>query len=385
MRQTPVTDNDPWALNFAPLPGSGPGPRRQGFSTSPNPDTSETDARVRALEHAIKSLEKRIVGDGIRLGRFLFQSQEDLRIWITAHLANHRFGLFLDGVSIFDLLAQAHTDSQDNMAHLYNSQKNGFETVYESRVISSMQNLFPNLFGKSNADGMDTSKMLPAIQTSDKWNSNGVTGLQLQVERELPNVDLQFRNAIAATFEDSPEAKDLALELLYRSKKFALDLCNFIQRDHDFWRHKGYSKTESWELTCLSVRRVYEDIHIVRVVGRDSRDLKNPTLTATQILWATLRSHLVMDEYSRRNFFEHPSISAVIARHLASHHVRPDDALESKLRKLDDRVTAIAKKLDSVESRLAVLESKNEVTPPRKGRRGGNYPRMAANRKFKIN
>jgi hypothetical protein len=131
MRQTPVTDNDPWALNFAPLPGSGPGPRRQGFSTSPNPDTSETDARVRALEHAIKSLEKRIVGDGIRLGRFLFQSQEDLRIWITAHLANHRFGLFLDGVSIFDFLAQAHTDSQDNMAHLCNSQKNGFETVYE--------------------------------------------------------------------------------------------------------------------------------------------------------------------------------------------------------------------------------------------------------------
>jgi hypothetical protein len=224
-----------------------------------------------------------------------------------------------------------------------------------------MQNLFPNLFGKSNADGMDTSKTLPAIQTSDKWNSNGVTGLQLQVERELPNVDLQFRNAIAATFEDSPEAKDLALELLYRSKKFALDLCNFIQRDHDFWQHKGYSKTESWELTCLSVRHVYEDIHIVRVVGRDSKDLKNPTLTATQILWATLRSHLVMDEYSRRNFFEHPSISAVIARHLASHHVRPDDALESKLRKLDDRVTAIAKKLDSVESRLAVLESQNEV------------------------
>jgi hypothetical protein len=42
---------------------------------------------------------------------------------------------------------------------------------------------------------------------------------------------------------------------------------------------------------------------------------------------------LVMEEYSRRNFVEHPSISAVIACHLASHHVLPDAMLESKVSK----------------------------------------------------
>jgi len=57
-------------------------------------------------------------------------------------------GLFLDAVSIFNFLAQAHMDSQDNMQHIYNSQKNGFDTTYESRIISSMRHLFPNLFGK---------------------------------------------------------------------------------------------------------------------------------------------------------------------------------------------------------------------------------------------
>jgi hypothetical protein len=216
------------------------------------------------------SLEKRIVGDGVRIGRFLFQSQEDPRVWLVSHVPNNRFGLFLDGVSIFDFLAQSHVDNQDNMAHMYNSQKNGFETIYESRVISSMQNLFPNLFGKSGSDGMDTSKTLPAIQNGDKWNSKGVTGLQLQAEWELPNADMQFQNAISATFDSNPEARDLALELLYRSKKFALDLCNFIQRDYDFWKHKGYGKTEAWELTCLSVHHIFEDIHVDRVCGHDS-------------------------------------------------------------------------------------------------------------------
>lgn len=318
-------------------------------------------------------MKKRIVGDGVRIRRFLFQSQEDLRVWLATHLINNRFGLFLDGVSIFDFLAQSHVDSHDNMAHMYNSQKNGFETVYESRVISSMQNLFPNLFGKTGSDGMDTSRTLPALQSGDKWNSNGVTGLQLQVERELPNVDMQFRGAIASTFDSAPEARDLALELLYRSKKFALDLCNFIQRDYDFWKHKGYAKKEAWELTSLSVRRIFEDIHVVRVSGRDSRDLKNPTLTATQVLWATLKSHIVMEEYSRRNFFEHPSISAVVARHLASHHVKPDSTLELRLAKLEDVVTKLSAKVDGIESRLFTVESKNGISPQRKARGGGKY------------
>lgn len=174
----------------------------------------------------------------------------------------------MDGVSIFEFLARTQMDSQENMAHLYNSQKNGFDTIYESRIISSMQNLFPNLFGKSGSFGMHTSRMLPGLQSSDKWNADGVTGLQLQIERELPNMDLRFRNAIASTLEDSPEARDLALELLYRSKKFMPYLFNFMQRDVDFWKHKGYTKQAAWELTCLSVCHIFEDIHVVRVIGR---------------------------------------------------------------------------------------------------------------------
>lgn len=179
-------------------------------------------------------------------------------MWMVTNIPNNRFGFFLDEVSIFDFLAQLHLDNQENMSQLYNLQKNGFETTYESRIIYSMQNLFPNLFGNTAANGMDMSQALLGLQSVDKWNNNGVTELQLQVEHELPNVEIQFRNAISATFEDYPDACDLALELLYRSKKFALDLCIFIQCNHDFWKHEGYSKKEAWELTCLSVcRRIF--------------------------------------------------------------------------------------------------------------------------------
>jgi hypothetical protein len=350
---------DPWTQNFAPLPDTGT------MSNNVNPPPPDGDARLKTLEHALRALEKRVVGEGTKIGRFLFQSREDLRMWMLTNVPNNRFGLFLDAMSIFDFLAQPHLDNQDNMAQLYNSQKNSFETTYESRVVSSMQNLFPNLFGKSLADGMDTSQALPGLLTVEKWNNNGVMGLQLQVEHELPNVEYQFRQAIGTTFEDYPEARDLALELLYRSKKFVVDLCNFIQRDYDFWHHKGYTKKEAWELTCLSVRRIFEDIHVVRVSGRDCRDISQPQLTATQIVWATIRTHTVMDEYSRRNFFEHPSISAVIARHLASNHLRPDSSPDDRLKKAEASLTKLSAWMDHLESCLARVESKKDIPPPR--------------------
>jgi hypothetical protein len=78
-----------------------------------------------------------------------------------------------------------------------------------------------------------------------------------------------------------------------------------------------------------------------------------------------------MEEYSRHNFFEHSSISAVMARHLASHHFKPDATLEVQLKKLEDTVLKLSAKVDGIESRLFVVESKNEISPPKKVQGGG--------------
>lgn len=78
-----------------------------------------------------------------------------------------------------------------------------------------------------------------------------------------------------------------------------------------------------------------------------------------------------MDEYSRRNFFEHPSISAVITRHLASHHTRPDATIELKVKLMDEWLVTLSNKVDSLESRIARLEEKNGIPPPKKNKGGG--------------
>jgi hypothetical protein len=97
---------DPWLAQFGNS-GQKPIPIVTPMS-SPTHGVSaleDSEARLKTLERLVNSLEKRIVGDGVRIGCFLFQSQEDLRVWLVSHVSNNRFGLFLDGVSIFDFLA----------------------------------------------------------------------------------------------------------------------------------------------------------------------------------------------------------------------------------------------------------------------------------------
>jgi len=357
-----LQQNNPVAPAFQPInPTSIP----QLIPISPsNSSDSDSSVRISTLEEKIRRLENRVVGDGVSIGTFVFQTLDDVRTWCATNLKSNRFGLFLDGVSIFEFLAQDHADATEVLTNLYNSQKNKFNNLYDSKVLTSCQNLFPTIFGRSSSDGLDTSRTLPGLHTADKWDHNGVTGLRFQLAREIINVDTQITNAIVVAFRDAPLAEALAKELLYRSKKFVADLSNFISQDFAFWKAKGYDKKGSWELTCCSVRRLYEDIHQVRIIARDVRDLDDPASTASLVLWATLRSHVIMEEYTKRNFYEHPSISAVIARHLAANHIKPDSSLESRMAKLEEKVADQGRCLDSFDSRIARLEQKNGTRSP---------------------
>jgi hypothetical protein len=117
------------------------------------------------------------------------------------------------------------------------------------------------------------------------------------------------------------------------------------------------------------VRRLYEDIHQVRIIARDVRDLEELHSTASLVLWATIRLQKNMEDYLQRNFYEHPSISAVIACHLAANHTKPDSTMESRVHRLEESHTACMHKLDKLESRVARLKQKNDITPPKGGGR----------------
>jgi hypothetical protein len=76
MSSSNYTSSDPWthqlgsSANRAPLPD--PFPHVPNLNANLAPDA---DARIRTLEHAVKSMEKRIVGDGIRIKKICFKAK----------------------------------------------------------------------------------------------------------------------------------------------------------------------------------------------------------------------------------------------------------------------------------------------------------------------
>jgi len=220
------------------LRGSPAGSRSHFIPITPSSSSdSVISLKFNTIEECLKRLENRIVGDGVTIGAYVFQTLDDVCIWCSTHLKSNRFGLFLDGVSIYEFLTQNHADATEVLINLYNSQNNKFNNLYDSKVLASCQNLFPTIFGRLSADGMDMSKTLPSLTSRD---NNGVIGPRFQLAREIINVDTQLTNAIAMAVQDSPEAVGLAKELLYRCRKFVNDLGNFISQDYAFWLAKGY-------------------------------------------------------------------------------------------------------------------------------------------------
>jgi hypothetical protein len=327
----------------------------------------------------MKQLQLRVVGKGVQIANRTFQSFDDVRTWVITNLPIHRYGLFVDGVSIFEFFTHGHIDAETTYSSFYSQYRTGFQSTFEARVASSIQNLFPTVFGKSDSK-MDTAEALPALKTPDKWDSNdGNTGLRYQISRNMAYVEFQIQETISAVLGPYPEAKHMAQECLHQSKRFALELSQFITTDFQKWRHQGHAPKDAWKMTSVCVRRIFEELYSERVVARGVYNQKDPDFTTAKYLWATWKAHAVMEKYLRHQFYEHPAISAVLARHLADNYVKPDDSHGNKLKTLEAQVKALETAHQTLQSkydslRVAVQRDSSKEQPKEKAKNWKGSP-----------
>jgi len=354
----------------------------QARPSEPMVVVSALDSRIREVQMQMKQLQLKVVGKGVKIANKTFQSFDEVKTWVDINLPNHRYGLFVDGVSIFEFFTSGHIDAETTYSSFYSQHRTGFKSSFEARVASSVQNLFPSVFGKSDSN-VDTAEALPALSSPAKWDSNdGNTGLRYQIMRNMADVELQIQETITTVLGDYLEAQHIARECLHQSKRFALELCQFITLDFQKWKHRGHSPKDAWKMTAVCVRRIFEELYSERVVARDVYDQGNPSFTTSKYLWATWKAHAVMNKYLRHQFYEHPSISAVLARHLADNYVKPDDsqgskikALEAMIRQLESNHKTLQSKYDTLrvardqekEKQKEILKAKNWKGPPAVG------------------
>jgi hypothetical protein len=67
-----------------------------------------------------------------------------------------------------------------------------------------------------------------------------------------------------------------------------------------------------------------------------------------------------MEGYVKHQFHAHPHVSSVITRHLAANFVKPDQTQEVKYSTLDNKMKALASKVDAHESKLKLLVDKSK-------------------------
>ena len=199
----------------------------------------------------------------------------------------------------------------------------GFATIHEGKVATSFQNVLPAILGK----GTDTSIYLPGLSTHKKWNAgNGTSSLHFHITQETPSVNTQVQNNIDNSLSDhySP-ARNLAIECLQRSLQFVAELGNYIIRFYDELKSSGsFSEDQCWQLVCRCIKRCFQDMAAVRVTARDVKHAKDKYSTATEYVWATLKTHAVMEEYVRHNFEDHSSFASVITRFVTNNSFQTD-------------------------------------------------------------
>jgi precorrin-2 methylase len=124
------------------------------------------------------------------------------------------------------------------------------------------------------------------------------------------------------------------------------------------WKTRGHTKKEAWRMACKEVLRVFEEMQSARCVARDSRDGDDTDYTTATMIFATLKCHGVMTEYVQAHFLEHPSISAVLARHLADNYTKPDDNQGKKLATLQGLVEKLTQRCNKIECNVVLKQDK---------------------------
>lgn len=119
----------------------------------------ELTSRIKTLEDAVDVLKERTSGDGVKFRDFSFQSPEELNTWVKEHVKGSRFGIFLDGVSIWEYFFLEHKNMDDVLSSYSSTKRIGFPLIHKRKVAASFQNVLPSTLGR----GIDTATYLPSL------------------------------------------------------------------------------------------------------------------------------------------------------------------------------------------------------------------------------
>jgi len=329
-----------------------------GLGGAPESEIEALRKEVKGLRKLLEQAQEEGGKELVEIAGLKFHNREELGAWLMENAPHPPIGAF---VGFHGLLQQVHFDSTgyESMPSILKSLSlkadMNLKTNGDALVLAAVRSAIPPVFGEGKAPTGEDRSAFHAFHTFNDWkNMNGRDGFV----NEFVALKLQARDGIKMEAETRLEpgsaAAMLASTCLTKAENFADAYIKFLTTTcEELSQASGFPKKKAWALTTSMGKRICQEIHkesgaLARslIVSKDEKDWDQ---LCVMLLWATLREHMVMEEYIQKDFKDHTSVASEYVKFLAT-----NSGFET-VSGLQSKVDGFEKELASMKRTLSTL------------------------------
>jgi hypothetical protein len=304
---------------------------------------------VDRLQDKIKFLEDKRVGRAIERGGKVFRDQQSVKALCQAVGAGKLKKYCVDAVSLLMLAEDPYETVAEGMATEAAAFKAQYASLLEGRLAVSFGLTFPeNIMErtkskKGNVLHSDGWTWTTAWATFESFEGTFQDGASQRMKTSLMEVRDMIKNAINFAYPNTEDSV-VNLVLIDQLDKSYEQACGWLESLAPLYKtmKKGnMSSPLAWHCCLVFTKALFEDIKTVRHVSAERDE--------AAMIWGSLRTTELLQEYVRLKFVQHPQVSSILALTAMQREGKDMATVEEK-------VAAADKKVDSLESRLKKCE-----------------------------
>jgi hypothetical protein len=260
----------------------------------------------------VSVLRARAAGQAVRMGGFIFNSYEELKLFVEEHVPRGNFGLFVDAVSLLHSIDASYVDPDRAVATEAARLKAQYDSQLEMKIASSFRTSYPAVMFRDSSSSTSSAAVAegslgPGMATIDKWDArDGVSGtkfvIQNGVRRLQDSIPFEIREYLMG------RAAELAKECFTNSSTFVHHLNTFVDTFYmEMSNAAGFSKKEAWDLVTAVLIKIFSDLRDARALAQESRE-------PSGFIWATLQAHMTMQRLIKHEFKRDPGLNAILVQ-----------------------------------------------------------------------
>jgi len=138
----------------------------------------------------------------------------------------------------------------------------------------------------------------------------------------MTNAKRAIEMDVSERLDPGSVASLLASTCLTTSISFTENFVKYLTDTYESLVKAAFTKAKAWSLTTALGARVCQEVHkdsgaLARSISV-TKNVSDRQKLGVSMLWATLRSHKVMDEFSKFEFKDHPAIASEYVKFLAT-------------------------------------------------------------------